>query len=1044
MNQRTAEPVRRGMLHMLFAALGMTTALTTGVTAQDKDRGEDLRPAHRCGKAAAAARLMHTDLEALPSKAYLEVMEDTDVQHYMLDIEITDINPAGNTCTITGSNTMTIQSKSESLTQFTFRLREQFDITSAVINGSTPVSVSIASISTRVVTLDRAYGMDEVFDLTIEYTGPTVSAAFGSIEVDTHSGGIPVVATLSEPYYAYTWWPAKDGDLYLAGNNTDKATLDFWVTVADNFTVAANGILEDTETLPGNRKRFRWSSDYPIATYLVAFGVTEYNTWTATYTYPGGTMPVEFFIYPSLDSGYYRSQWEMCIDMLAVFRPLFGEYPFINEKYGIYNFPFGGGMEHQTITGQGGFSEWLTAHELAHQWWGDEVTCKTWNHIWLQEGFASYAEALWVEHKADSSGLPALKSYMAGMRYTGGGSVYVYDDEVDELWEIFNGNTSYDKGAWVYHMLRHVLGDQDFFDAVATYRATYAGSAATTEDLQAICEAYYGESLEWFFQQWIYGERAPSYTYAWTSAEVNGQDYLALYLNQAQDSSYQRFTMPIDIVVDGVTHMVFNDADAEHYVIPTASAPADVQVDPDAWVLWGSVSGTSFVPGPPKIVETEPAPGASVDYGELTDVVNIFFHKPVDAAPGDFSIVGDSTGHVSFTAGGLTNVNPVILNLDAPLLPDTYTLTVGDGIVELDRGLTLDGEIADAVDPGSLPSGDGLAGGDAVIRFTVSSSSVLGDFDGDGDVDLEDAAALMACFTGEDGGPVEPGCLPGDIDEDNDIDCADWAAFKIFWTGPDTYPPFQSQCDTDCNTNSVADEFDIDAGTSSDSDSNGNPDECDCSAIEVPLAEAVAMAKNRFLSLVPQSSGQQTALRVTVAALPTQFEALEGATFWVGEPFEVSESSGSNGPSPPNFTAARLQCQPYYTDWGAAGTVHVLHQAIIPGGTYDVQAIDEVCDTLDESRFSSAFRIVQSGWGDIVGDCGVSPCSGPDLRIDFIDISATVDKFRNLPDAPIKARADLAGETPDLVVDFVDISRAVDAFRGESYPFDGPSPCPPM
>jgi len=169
------------MLHMLLAALVAITVPTADLSAQEEARGEHLRPVHRCGKAAAAARLVHTELEALPSKAYLEVMGDTDVQHYMLDLEITDIDPDNNTCTITGSNTMTIQSKSESLTQFTFRLREQFNITSAVIDGSTPISVSIESTSTRVATLDRTYGMDEVFDLTIEYTGPTVSAAFGSI-----------------------------------------------------------------------------------------------------------------------------------------------------------------------------------------------------------------------------------------------------------------------------------------------------------------------------------------------------------------------------------------------------------------------------------------------------------------------------------------------------------------------------------------------------------------------------------------------------------------------------------------------------------------------------------------------------------------------------------------------------------------------------------------------------------------------------------------------------------------------------------------------
>jgi hypothetical protein len=481
--------------------------------------------------------------------------------------------------------------------------------------------------------------------------------------------------------------------------------------------------------------------------------------------------------------------------MLETFRPLYGEYPFINEKYGIYNFPFGGGMEHQTITGQGGFSEWLTAHELGHQWWGDAVTCKTWNHIWLNEGFASYTEALWEEFKAGSSGLPALKSYMAGMKYTGGGSVYVYDDEVDELWEIFNGSTSYDKGAWVVHMLRHVLGDENFWDAIAAYRAAYEDSAATTEDLQAICEGFYdGGSLDWFFLEWIYGERAPSYAYGWTSSQVNGQDYLLLYIDQTQSAAYQRFTMPIDIVVNGVTNVVFNDADPEHFVIPTGSTPTIVQFDPDAWVLWSSASGTGYVPGPPTIVETVPAPGAVVDHADLTDTVTVYFHTPVDAASTDFTLVGDSAGSVSFTAGPLSNANPVVLTLDAPLLPDTYTLSVSDAVVGTGTGIALDGEVADPEDPESLPSGDGLNGGGALIRFSVVSFEGLGDFDDDGDVDSDDADTFIACFTGEEGGPVDPGCEPGDFDLDGDIDCDDWAQLKLAWTGPGD-PPVYEVCD---------------------------------------------------------------------------------------------------------------------------------------------------------------------------------------------------------------------------------------------------------
>lgn len=713
--------VRRRAIPALFGVGLAAVALGPMAWGQELAAIDGKPPFRGCGKAWAAAGMFQEEPVEPLSAARRETMAETDVLHYALDIEITNLNPGGNTCTITGSNVMTIQSKSSSLTQFTFRLRYQFDVTGAYIDGTTPVAVATVSTSTRVVTLDRTYGMDEVFDLTIEYTGSTVSAAFGSIEVRTHSGGIPVVATLSEPYYAYTWWPAKDGDIFLPGDNSDMATLEFAVTVPDNFTVASNGLLQGTDTLSGSRKRFRWASDYPITTYLVSFSATEYNTWTVNYNHAGGSMPVEFFIYASLDTSTNRAAWGKVVGMLPVFGSLFGEYPFINEKYGIYNFPFGGGMEHQTMTGQSGFWEYLSAHELAHQWWGNFVTCKTWNHIWLNEGFATYAEALWAENKPGSTGLYALKNYMAGERYTGPGSVYVYDDEVDELWEIFNGATSYAKGSWVVHMLRHVLGDGNFFDALAAYRAAFQHGAATTEDFQAICEVFYGgNSLTWFFQEWVYGEYVPKYDWGWDSVLIDGSRYLLLSINQTQPVSHQRFTMPIDIVADGTTHVVFNDADTEHFVIPVTSMPTSVQFDPDDWILRSGDSQTSYAPGPPKIVKTQPAPGETVAYPNDLTRITVWFHTDVDAADVDFLLVGAATGPQAVTIAPESGTNPIKLNVATVLEPDTYTLTVFDGVTAVDSLMALDGEVADPVDSASFPSGEGQPGGHAVMEFSVA------------------------------------------------------------------------------------------------------------------------------------------------------------------------------------------------------------------------------------------------------------------------------------------------------------------------------------
>lgn len=327
-----------------------------------------------CGKAHALIARLRAGLEPSDDDrggGDREALGDTDLLHSALDIEIV---PA--TATITGTNTMTVQSKVEGLTQFTFRLRNQFTITAALLNGTTPVQVTSTSTTTRMAMLDRPYHADEVFTLMIAYTGVAVPKGFGSIEF-TSQNGQPLIFTLSEPYYAYTWWPIKDGDMGDPGDNSDKMTVELAVTAPDALRTISNGLLQGVDVLPGGRTRYRWATNYPIATYLICFSSTNYNQWTKTYDYGTGTMPVEFSIFPTDDTPGHRAAWEKCVDMLAVYRTIYGLYPFINEKYGIYEFGFGGGMEHQTYTGEGTFSENVTAHELSHQWWGDNVTCKT-------------------------------------------------------------------------------------------------------------------------------------------------------------------------------------------------------------------------------------------------------------------------------------------------------------------------------------------------------------------------------------------------------------------------------------------------------------------------------------------------------------------------------------------------------------------------------------------------------------------------------------------------------------------------------------------
>jgi len=544
-----------------------------------------------CGKARAMAERFRAGLEAdLASRSSFEAMADTDVLHYDLDIEVFNIG-TGNV-TITGSNRITIRSLSSALTEFTFRLRDTFAITGAYVNDTTPVTVTTASVTTRIAELDRTYGVDEEFTLTIEYNGTIMG---GYVWVASTQTGVPLIASLSAAYGAFTWWPSKDGDYEELGDNSDKATAEFSITVPDNFQVPSNGLLQSIDTLSGGRLRYNWLSNYPAVTYNVSFAVCEYNQWTEYYDHDAGSMPVEFYISEASDNTYNRSIWNLVVNMLPVYADLFGEYPFIDEKYGIYEAPWTGGMEHQTMTGQGGswgFQEWLCAHELAHSWWGNMITCKTWSDIWINEGFATYAEAMWWEFQGANPRPDRLLAVMHDYKPPGAGagdSVYVYPEDLSEF-RIFSHDYSYHKGAWVLHQLRHIVGDGVFFAMLADFRDAFAYSAASTEDFIDVAENAYGQDLQWFFDQWVYNAGAPAYAYGWETENVGGQDYLRVRIVQTQQPpNPEVFIMPVDLVatIDGVpeTLTVWNDARQQWYELPVSGPVTALQFDPDEWIL---------------------------------------------------------------------------------------------------------------------------------------------------------------------------------------------------------------------------------------------------------------------------------------------------------------------------------------------------------------------------------------------------------------------------------------------------------------------------
>lgn len=683
-----------------------------------------------------------------------------------------DINPS--TGFVTGHNVMRVRSLAPALTTFRFRLQNILPIGGVKVNGNTAAYTRIDSANVD-VTLDRAYAVDEQFDVRVDYSGNPQNNGFDSIVFSTQ-GGQPLAFTLSETNFAYTWWPTKD-------DNFDKSTANLRFTIPSTMAIASQGTLQSITPAGTGKNTWHWKTDYPTATYLYSFSVTNYNRFQDSYNWGGPSpMPLEFFIYPGSDTTTNRNAWRASVQMLATFRPIFGLYPFINEKYGIYQFGFGGGMEHQTMTGQGSFGESLTAHELAHQWWGDMITCAKWNDIWLNEGFATYGEALWLERKPGSTGLPALHSAMAARRpSTVAGTIYKAEPlNVGDINLIFSTASSYRKPAWVLHMLRRIVGDATFFQILAEYRAQFEYKSALTTDFINVVNGVVGRDMNWFFQPWIYQPGAPAYQTAWQNQTINGQPHLAVFVRQSQTTSYPTYSMPIDLVVTiggtPTTLRIWNDAREDHYLIPTTGAATAVALDPTPWVLATANTTTTFVQGPPRVLSVSPAPATGYTQAQLGSF-SVAFSRNVTIPAGAITLtsVGAVPVSIPVSVSYVASTFTATITPTAPIPAGNYTLTISDQVRDASTNQQLDGERTDPanflVSPGALtfPTGNGAAGGSTALAYGVAAPApCVGDADNDGVVNFSDITSVLANFGLTNAGPGQ-----GDADVSGSVDFSD-------------------------------------------------------------------------------------------------------------------------------------------------------------------------------------------------------------------------------------------------------------------------------
>lgn len=398
--------------------------------------------------------------------------------------------------------------------------------------------------------------------------------------------------TQSEPEDARAWFPCLDVPW-------DKASAELYVTVPKGYEVASIGLLESRIVdEQNNTETFHWKTELPVATYLFCVTMSdEYFVWSDWYiNQAGDSIEMPYYIFED-DVEKARYDVENMVDAMKIFVDLFGEYPF--EKYGTAEVtPYHvGGMEHQTMTTVN--KKWIQGdrsvehgfvHELAHMWWGDAVTLADWPHIWLNESFATYSEALFMQRFYGEDWYRGKVNYSRNTYLTRSrSSDFAIFDPPDG--QLFNWGIIYNKGAVVLHTLRQELGDGVFFDILKTYYKVHKFGNATTEDFISVCESVSGRELDWFFDQWIYSPGCPNLEYAWYGQPVaEGELEVLMRIDQVQNpETMPVFNFPLDVGLYFGEEMkretIRVDQKSQTFSFRSTSMPDSLVLDPIGWTL---------------------------------------------------------------------------------------------------------------------------------------------------------------------------------------------------------------------------------------------------------------------------------------------------------------------------------------------------------------------------------------------------------------------------------------------------------------------------
>ncbi len=527
----------------------------------------------RCGFASSANVQQRIQFYQSPS------MNKYDVHYLKLDIAA-----EANNRFISGTAMYSVTTVA-TLDTFVMELRNNMTVDSVFINN---VKLPFTRQSDHVlVKLTPAISAGTEVNVLYYYRG--TASSFGVFAGQMASNGLVFTASLSESYQAREWFPAKQ----LLYDKIDSA--DIWITTSSTNKAGSNGLLKAVVDLPNNKKQYQWSTRYPMAYYLPSFSVGNYMEYTnvaSPAAMAPATIPILHYV---VDNSSYFNANKTNIDKTPAFlekmSELFGLYPFKDEKYGHAHANIGGGMEHQTMSTMSGFSTMLIVHELAHQWFGNSVTCASWHHIWLNEGFASYAEYLMAEHLPGLVGTtPAtyMQSIHNDVLVANNGSVYVPDIAIFDENRIFSGRFSYNKGSAILHTLRFEMQDDaKFYQTLRTYLQQYKDDVATADNFKAVAEAVCGRSFSDFFDQWYYGQGYPTFN---VDCSKIG-DSLVLSVNHTGSAPFITptfkglYEFKIHSGLEDTTVLVNITANNQQFKFRSNRTPTGVTVDPNNWVL---------------------------------------------------------------------------------------------------------------------------------------------------------------------------------------------------------------------------------------------------------------------------------------------------------------------------------------------------------------------------------------------------------------------------------------------------------------------------